>query len=97
MTIADGFNIAELVLQLSTTVVPSVQTLFAKHPAPTTPEEKTALSGAKAEAGLKMAQAGIVAALEIDPKDFGDPERALVKGVNDSLVAYYNAKGWPTQ
>jgi hypothetical protein len=83
----DWFNLAKIALVVAPTIVQSVETLFSHKPK----------SGpAKAEAALAMAQQGLVAALGIDPSAFGDAEKALVSGINNAVVAYYNAKGCPT-
>lgn len=89
--------IVQLGLTLAPSVVQSVETLFGKNPAATTPAEKTAQSAAKAQAALNMAVAGLTAALGIDPSAFGDAEKALITSVHNDVVAYFNAKGWPVQ
>ena len=95
MNLTSILQIVQLGLNLAPSVVTSVQTLFAKVPAATTPEAKAAQSATKAQAALNMAVAGISAALGLDPAAFGDPEKALIVGVHNDVVAYFNAKGWP--
>ena len=81
-----------LIVQLAMTVGPSVvqavEHLFGHKP-------KGSASGTKQQAALQMVQAGIITALELDPAAFGAPEKQLITDVNDSIVRYYNAKGWP--
>ncbi len=80
-------NIEQLIIALAPTVVGLVERIFSKQ----------AKSGPqKAALALNIAQAAVVTALGLDASAFGPPEQALVKSINDALVAYYNAKGWPT-
>ena len=85
-----AFNVGgllEAIISIAPTVVQAVESLASK---------KKMNSGLKAETALAMAQAGIVSALGADPSAFGQPEKQLVVSVNNAMVAYFNAKGWPT-
>lgn len=73
-------------LQIAPNIVHSVQTVSAGK----------AVSGEqKAQAALAMAQTGIQTALGLSPSAFGPAEVTLIRAVNDAVVAYYNARGWP--
>jgi hypothetical protein len=73
-------------VQVVPVVVPAVETLF----------HAQAKSGpAKAQAALTMAQTAIATALDMAPSSFGPAEKALILAVNQAVVNYYNAKGWP--
>lgn len=74
-------------MQTAPSIVHSVQTLTAG---------KKVSGEQKAQAALSMAQTGMQTALGLDPADFGPPETTLIRAVNDAVVAYYNARGWPT-
>lgn len=81
-----------LVLSLAPTVVGLVEKAFPKkspsNPAPTAIPKKTL--------ALNLIQTALVGALGLDPATFGDAEKALIGSINDAVVTYYNAKGWPT-
>lgn len=78
-------RLIETAISVAPALVQLVENLFAHKPKS---------GGEKAQLALQLAQQGIVAALGIAPEAFGDPEKALIKAVNDATVAYFNAKGW---
>jgi hypothetical protein len=80
-------NILQVALGIAPSIVQAVQVLFSHKPKN---------GPLKAQAALNMAQQGIMAALELDSAAFGDAEKQLIVSVHDAVVAYYNAKGWPT-
>jgi hypothetical protein len=80
-------SISNLIVTLAPTFVGLAEKLFSHKPK----------SGPqKAQMALQLAQTAIVTALGLDPALFGASEQALITGINNDLVAYYNAKGWPT-
>lgn len=83
-------NWLSVIISLAPTVVTLVEKVF--PPKGTTPAP--ALN--KQALALQVAQTAVVAALGIAPGAFGAAEQALIKSVNDAMVAYYNSKGWPT-
>jgi len=95
MNLTSILQLVQMGLGMAPTIVMSVETLFGKKAPTSTPAQTAANNGAKAQAALNMAVAGLTVALGVDPAAFGDPEKALITAVHNSVVAYFNAKGWP--
>lgn len=80
-------NIEQLVVTFAPTVIGLVERLFSKKPK-SGPQKKALV--------LNIIQTAIAGAIGIDSGAFGAPEQELISEVNDAVVKYYNAKGWPT-